>query len=147
MAYTWNFGLAIVQCGIKWFTSSYLWNFCTCKFSCTALLFFLKCRTIKYYSSVDVNKCHQSNWQLLQFTKLNLQTLVATFNTSCDLLLLAPLISMSTLHSYHPFAINHIWNILRLGFVDVNHFIPHCTYCNVCLAYSSDTLKCGSDWQ
>jgi hypothetical protein len=29
-----------IQCGIKWFTSSYLWNFCTYKFSCTALLFF-----------------------------------------------------------------------------------------------------------
>jgi hypothetical protein len=29
-----------IECGKKWFTSSYLWNFCTCKFSCTALLFF-----------------------------------------------------------------------------------------------------------
>jgi hypothetical protein len=32
----------LIQCGIKWSTSSYLWNVCTCKFSCTALLFFFE---------------------------------------------------------------------------------------------------------
>jgi hypothetical protein len=48
----------------KWFTSSYLWNFCTCKFSCTALLFFSKCRTILSINDINrIDNCYNLlNW-------------------------------------------------------------------------------------
>jgi hypothetical protein len=83
------------------------------------------------------NDCHLA-LEFLHILSINVihridNSMVATFNTCCDLLLLASFsISIATLHLYHPFTINHIWNfdytyfevrVLRSFFFVERHFI------------------------